>query len=135
MITARIDELELSKGWSEQEPEIVFNYGLAVSKANGSASSQIVCVTLETGKSAGRHAHSAEAVLFVLEGTAQLTVGNDWERLGEGEMAVIPAATAHEPINVGPERLRFLTIFSTAIVLHTWDVPVEPGGERIFVTP
>jgi hypothetical protein len=49
MITARIDELELSRGWSELEPDTAFNYGLVVSKANGSASSQIVCVTLEPG--------------------------------------------------------------------------------------
>jgi len=135
MITARIDELELRKGWSEVEPDVAFKFGLAVSKANGSASSQVVCVTLEPGKSGGRHAHSAEEILFVLEGTAQLTVGNEWERLGKGDMAVIPAAIAHEPINIGSERLRFLAIFPSAMVLHTWDVPVEPGGERILVTP
>jgi len=135
MITARIDELELSNGWSELEPDVAFQFGLAVSKANGSASSQVVCVALEPGKSGGRHAHSAEEIMIVLEGTAQLIAGNDWERLGKGDMAVIPAAIAHEPINVGAERLRFLTIFPSAVVLYTWDVPVEPGGERIFVTP
>jgi len=135
MITACIDELELSKGWSELEPDVAFEFGLAVSKANGSASSQVVCVTLDPGKSGGRHSHSAEEVLFVLEGTAQLIVGNDWERLGRGDMAVIPAAIVHEPINVGSERLRYLAIFPSSIVVHTWHVPVEPAGKRIFVTP
>ena len=135
MITARIDELDLGKGWSEEEPDVAFKLGLVISKANGSAGSQVVCVTLEPGNSGGRHAHSAEEILFVLEGTAQLAVGNDWERLGKGDMAVIPAAIAHEPINVGAERLRLLTIFPSAVVLHSWDVPVEPGGERILVTP
>jgi len=135
MITARIDELALSKGWSELEPDVAFEFGLAVSKANGSASSQVVCVTLDPGKSGGRHRHSAEEILFVLEGTAQLAIGNDWERLSKGDMAVIPAAIAHEPTNVGSERLRYLAIFPSAIVVHTWDAPVGPAGERTFVTP
>jgi quercetin dioxygenase-like cupin family protein len=135
MITARIDELELRKGWSEAAPDVAFNFGLAVSKANGTTSSQVVCVTLEPGKSGGRHIHSAEEILFVVEGTAQLAVGNDRERFGQGDMALIPAAIAHEAINIGSERLRFLAIFPSAMVVHTWDVPVEPTGERIFVTP
>jgi quercetin dioxygenase-like cupin family protein len=135
MITARVDEVELWKGWSEAEPDVAFKFGLVVSAANGPASSQVICVTLEPGKSGGRHAHNAEEILFVLEGTAQLTVGNDWERLCTGGMAVIPAAIAHEPINVGSGPLRFLAIFSRAMVVHTWDVPVEPTGERMFVTP
>jgi quercetin dioxygenase-like cupin family protein len=128
MITARVDDVELRRGWSEVEPDVAFKFGLAVSAANGSTNSQVICVTLEPGKSGGRHAHSAEEILFVLEGTAQLAVGNDWERLGKGGMAVIPAAMAHEPINVGSEPLRFLAIFASPIVLHTWDVPVERAG-------
>jgi quercetin dioxygenase-like cupin family protein len=135
MITARVDQVDLKDGWSEAEPDVAFKFGLAVSAANGSASSQVIYVTLEPGKSGGRHAHSAEEILVVLEGTAQLTMGNEWERLGKGGMAVIPAATAHEPINVGSEPLRFLAIFPSAMVLHSWDVPVEPSGERMFVTP
>jgi quercetin dioxygenase-like cupin family protein len=87
------------------------------------------------GKSGGRHAHSAEKILLVLEGTAQLAVGNEWECLCKGSMAVIPAATAHEPVNVGSEPVRFLAIFSSAMVLHTWDVPVEPTRDRMLATP
>ena len=135
MITARIDELELRKRWSDVEPDVAFNFGLAVSKANGSATSQVVYVTLEPGKSGGRHIHSAEEILVVLEGTVQLAVGNDWKRLGKEDMAVIPAAIAHELTNVGSEDSRFLAIFPSPTVLHTWDVPVEPTGERAFVTP
>jgi quercetin dioxygenase-like cupin family protein len=114
---------------------VAFKFGLAVSADNGSATSQVVYTTLEPGKSGGRHAHSAEKILLVLEGTAQLAVGNEWECLCKGSMAVIPAATAHEPVNVGSEPVRFLAIFSSAMVLHTWDVPVEPTGDRMLVTP
>src|SRR5262245_59240011 len=111
MMTARLDEIELWKGWREVEPDLAFEFGRLVSGANGSTNSQVACVTLEPGKSGGRHAHSAEAILLVLEGTAQLAVGNDWKRLCKGGMAVIPAATAHEPTNVGLEPLRLLAIF------------------------
>src|SRR5215468_953345 len=72
MITARIDELELRKGWSDGETDVAFNFGLVAPKANGSATSQLMYVTLEPGKSGGRHVHSAEEILVVLEGTVQL---------------------------------------------------------------
>jgi quercetin dioxygenase-like cupin family protein len=68
MITARIDKTELHKGGSDVNPDVAFEFGLVVSAADGSASSQVISVALEPGKSGGRHAHSAEEILLVLEG-------------------------------------------------------------------
>jgi quercetin dioxygenase-like cupin family protein len=135
MITARLDEVELQQGWSEVEPAVGFEFGLAISAANGSASSQVIYVSIEPGKSGGRHAHSAEEVFLVLDGTAELAVGDQRERVSAGGMAVIPATVPHDPLSVGPESLRFLAIFPSAAVVHTWEVPVMPIGGRMFVTP
>jgi quercetin dioxygenase-like cupin family protein len=135
MITARVDEIELQEGWSEEAPDVAFKFGLGVSAADGSASTQVVCVTLEPGKAGGRHAHSAEELLLVLDGEAELTVADERERVAAGGMAVIPAGVPHNPVNAGSEPMRFLAIFPSAAVLHTWDAPVEPIGGRMFVTP
>jgi quercetin dioxygenase-like cupin family protein len=135
MITASIDQIEFQRGWSDTRPDVAFAFGLAVSTVNGSSSSQVICVALEPGKSGGRHAHSAEEILIVLEGTAELTVGDERERLSAGGIAVIPAKSIHEPVNVGRETLRFLAIFPSAAVLHSWEGRIEPLGAATFLTP
>ena len=135
MITADLDAVELQHRWSDVQTDVDFAFGLAVSAADGAASSQVILVTLEPGKSGGRHVHSAEEILLVLEGTAGLTVGDERRRLTKGGIAVIPAGAAHEPVNVGGKTLRFLAIFPKAVVLHTWDLPIQPEGSRTFATP
>jgi quercetin dioxygenase-like cupin family protein len=135
LITARLDQVELAEGWSDVDPEVGFEFGLAVSAANGSSSSQVICVNIEPGKRGGMHAHSAEEIFLVLEGTAEVTMGAEREQVSAGGMAIIPAMVPHDPLNVGSETLRFLAIFPSAAVLHTWEVPVMPIGGRMFVTP
>ena len=128
MITARLEELDLTEGWAEGHPEVGFKFGPAVSAANGSASSQVIYVSIEPGKRGGRHAHSAEEIFLVLEGTAEVTVGDERELVSAGSMALFPAQVPHDPLNVGSETLRFLSIFPSAAVLHTSEVPVMPNG-------
>jgi hypothetical protein len=41
----------------------------------------------------------------------------------------------HEELNVGSETFRGVVFFSSAAVLHTWEVPLMPIGSRGFVTP
>ena len=135
MISAKISELELLEGWSEVDPDVGFEFGLATSAANGSSSSQVICVNIEPGKRGGMHAHSAEELFLVLQGTAEVTVGDDRVLVSAGGMAIIPAQVPHDPLSVGSETLRFLAIFPSAAVLHTWEVPVMPIGGRMFVTP
>ena len=135
MISAQIGELELLEGWSEVDPDVGFEFGLATSAANGSSSSHVICDNIEPGKRGGMHVHSAEELFLVLQGTAEVTVGDERELVSAGGMAIIPAQVPHDPVSVGSETLRFLAIFPSATVLHTWEVPVEPIGGRMFVTP
>jgi hypothetical protein len=41
----------------------------------------------------------------------------------------------HDERNVGSETLRCVAFFSSAAILHTWEVPLMPLGSRGFVTP
>ena len=63
------------------------------------------------------HPHRDE-IIYVLEGEATQWVGAKMKVLGPGDMAHIPAGTAHATRNAGPAPLKFLAILS----------PVEAEG-------
>jgi hypothetical protein len=91
----------------------------------------------EPHKRIGRHVRSAEAeeVLLVLEGTAEVSLGDEQARLSAGAIALIPTEVPHEPLNVGSDTLRCVGYLSTAAALHTWEMPLMPMGSMTFVTP
>ena len=89
----------------------------------------------EPHKRIGPHVHSAEEVLLVLEGTAEVSVGDERARLSAGAIALIPAGLPHEPINIGSDTLRCLGYLSSAASLHTWEVPLMPMESTTVVTP
>ena len=135
MINARLDELGLLEAWAEDDPRIGPKFAAAISAQNGSASTQVVYFTLEPGKTVGRHAHSADETLLVLEGTLEVSMGDEQQQLSAGEVALIPAGVVHDTPNVGSGTLRGVVFFPSAAVLHTWEVPLMPVGSRVFVTP
>ena len=135
MITSQLDELELLDAWAEEDSEIRVKFTAAISSASGTASTQVVYFTLEPGKRVGRHSHSAESTLLVLEGTVELSLGDEKQQLSAGEVAFAPAGMIHEERNVGSEPFRGVVFFSSGAVLHTWEVPLMPIGSRGFVTP
>jgi len=135
MITSRLNELELAEVWAEEDPEIRFKLAAAISSANGTASTQLIYFTVEPGTSVGRHAHSAEETMLFLEGTVEQSIGDEQKQLSAGEVSFKPAGMIHEERNVGSETLRCVAFFSSAAILHTWEVPLMPMESRGFVTP
>lgn len=59
------------------------------------------------------HPHREE-IIYVVEGTAEQWVGDDFRLLKAGEIAHIPAGTVHGTYNPHDERLVFLAILSPA---------------------
>jgi quercetin dioxygenase-like cupin family protein len=135
VFTAQLDQLELFESWTREDPRIASKSAIALSSREGSVSTQVFYIVCEPHKRLGRHVHSAEEVLLVLEGTAEVAVGDERARLSVGSMALIPAAVPHEPINVGPDALRCVGYLSSATALHTWEEPLMPMGSTTFVTP
>ena len=135
MFTTQLDELELFESWSQEDPQIASKSAIVLSSREGSTSTQVFYIVCEPHKRIGRHVHSAEEVLLVLEGTAEVSVGDEQARLSAGGLALIPAGVPHEPINVGSDTLRCLGYLSSATALHTWEVPLMPMGSTTFVTP
>jgi quercetin dioxygenase-like cupin family protein len=135
VFTAQLDQLELFESWTQENPQIASRRAIALSSREGSASTQVFYIVCEPNKRIGRHVHSAEEVLLVLEGTAEVSVADERTRLTAGAIALIPAGVPHEPINVGSDTLRCVGYLSSATALHTWEKPLMPMGSTTFVTP
>ena len=135
MITEQLNELELAEVWAEEDSEIRFKLAAAISTASPTSSTQLIYFTVEPGESVGRHSHSAEETMLVLEGTVEQSIGDEQQHLSAGEVSFKPAGMIHDERNVGSETLRCVAFFSSAAILHTWEVPLMPLGSRGFVTP
>jgi mannose-6-phosphate isomerase-like protein (cupin superfamily) len=55
------------------------------------------------------HTHTEE-IYFILAGTAEMRLGNDWRRIGAGDLVVTPLNARHAIVNVGDTALEFLVI-------------------------
>ena len=135
MITSQLNELELAEVWAQEDSKTRFKLAAALSSASPTASTQLIYFTVEPGERVGRHAHSAEETMLVLEGTVEQSIGEEHQQLSAGEVSFKPAGMIHDERNVGSETLRCVAFFSSAAILHTWEVPLMPMGSRGFVTP
>jgi mannose-6-phosphate isomerase-like protein (cupin superfamily) len=67
----------------------------------------------EQGQEQSTHAHKgSDKVYYVLQGTAQVRVGQETRELRAGEIALAPAGAEHGVRNPGPERLTLLVFMS-----------------------
>src|ERR687895_2394540 len=92
MITSQLNELELLEVWAEEDSEIRFKLNPTISTASPTASTQLIYFTVEPGETVGRHAHSAEETMLVLEGTVEQFIGEEeYQQLSAGEVSFKPA--------------------------------------------
>ncbi|MEO8751974.1 MAG: cupin domain-containing protein [Casimicrobiaceae bacterium] len=67
----------------------------------------------EPGQEQAAHAHAgSDKVYYVIEGTADIRIGDTEQRAGAGTAAVAPATLAHGIRNPGPDRLRVLVVMA-----------------------
>ena len=97
----------------------------------GAASTAAVYFELDPEQHIGRHTHSAEEILFILEGEAEAAVGDERGRLSKEEMAVVPANAPHDLYNVGEGTLRVVGFFSSAAVVTIFEVPLAPLDTKV----
>ncbi len=82
------------------------------------------------------HPHREE-IIYVIEGSAEQWVGDEYRLLGPGEIAHIPAGTIHGTYNPHPERLVFLAILSPAKLaepLSEEPDPTDVGAQEPWVS-
>jgi mannose-6-phosphate isomerase-like protein (cupin superfamily) len=75
--------------------------------------SQTAVMTIAAGQDAGpAEIHDADQILYVIEGEADIEVGNDERRAGPGGLVMIPAGARHHVRNPGRTPLFFLTVYA-----------------------
>lgn len=76
------------------------------------------------GTGAPPHIHAVEEVLRIIEGQAEVFVGDERETCGPGDAVTIPAGAAHGFTNTGTSPLRVLAILAAPIFeAHYIDPP------------
>ena len=135
MIAEKIDELELMEVWYEDDPTMRVKVNFPFFLGTGTKNTAVVYFEIEPGHRLGTHTDSAEEILLVLEGGAEVSLGDEEGRLSAGEMALVPAMVPHGLRNVGDERVRVAGFFSSNVIVSTFDQPVMPFGQRVVGTP
>lgn len=135
MIAERIDQLELLEAWYENDPTMRVKANFPFFVGSGTKNTAVVYFELEPGHRLGTHTDSAEEILLILEGTAEVSLGDEKGRLSTGEMALVPAMEPHGLRNVGDETVRVVGFFSSNVVVSTFDQPVMPFNQRVIGTP
>jgi len=75
--------------------------------------SQTAVMTIAPGQDGGpAETHRADQIVFVIEGEAAITVGEEERRAGPGGLVLIPAGAHHHVRNPGREPLFFLTVYA-----------------------
>jgi quercetin dioxygenase-like cupin family protein len=134
MITANLNTLELQEEWAEEDSSLRLRSTFALHKGTGAEHSTVVYFELESGKAVGTHTDSAEEVVLVLEGTVQVTLGEEQGQLSAGELALVPARAPHSLRNVGTRTARCVGFFAGARVISTFEHALIPSGLRVFDT-
>ena len=135
MIAERIEQLELLEFWYENDPTMRLRGNVPFFLGTGTKSTAVVYFEIEPGNRLGTHTDSAEEILLVLEGEAEVSLGDEQGRLSAGEMALVPAMVPHGLRNAGEETVRVVGFFSSNVVVSTFDRPVMPFGQRVVGTP
>jgi mannose-6-phosphate isomerase-like protein (cupin superfamily) len=75
--------------------------------------SQTAVMTLPPGRDGGpAETHRADQIVYVIDGEAAITVGEDERRAGPGGLVLIPAGARHHVRNPGRTPLFFLTVYA-----------------------
>ena len=75
--------------------------------------SQTAVMTIAPGEDGGpAETHRADQIVYVIEGEAVITVGEEERRTGPGGLVLIPAGARHHVRNPGREPLFFLTVYA-----------------------
>ncbi len=98
MITASTGSLDLMEGWHASDPERArLRFTFPINRLSGARASSVVYFEVPPGQRLPRHTDSAEEILYIVEGTAEVELGDERGTVRAGDLAVIPGARAARP--------------------------------------
>jgi quercetin dioxygenase-like cupin family protein len=132
LITARLSVQDSPEVWWEADPMVRVRADFPLSAEKGSTRTAVVYFELEPGCKLGRHTDSAEEVLLILQGKAEVTVGTETGQVSAGKLVVVPEMVPHSIHNVGDTTAKIVGFFPSGHIVSAFDHPYEPIGQRIF---
>jgi len=121
---------DLSDAWLDGDPSARWRSGSVLGSGTGARAAGASLLEVDPGCRLPRHTDSAEEVIVVVEGEAEVSVGGELVRASAGDMALVPEQVPHEVRNGGEGLLRFAAVYAAADVVTTYEAPVQPAGER-----
>ena len=132
MLSVSTPALELVEGWLGSDPQRArTRVAFPINNGTGAQNSAVVYFEVDAGNRLGRHTDSAEEVLLILAGTADVEVDGETARLSAGDLALVPPMAPHALSNAGDETVKVVGFFSTDQVTSTFEEPVEPFGTAV----
>jgi quercetin dioxygenase-like cupin family protein len=131
-LAVRLDELELTEYWCEADPTLRGRLGLPIHTGTGAASTAVIYFEHEPGEHHGRHTDSAEEVVLVLDGEAEVEAAGERLRLQSGAVALVPANVPHDVHNIGDGTLSVVGFFSSAAVVSHFEETLSPFGRSML---
>ena len=122
------DQLELSDSWQDEDPTARWRSGPGHSPSSGAASSGSSLLEVDPGCRLPRHTDSAEEIVVVLSGRAEVEVGGERCVVNAGGLALVPKCVPHEVRNGGDDVLRFAAVYTEPDVVTSYERPVQPDG-------
>jgi mannose-6-phosphate isomerase-like protein (cupin superfamily) len=94
---------------------------MRVSAANGATQLCLFEQWCEPGHGAPTHLHAVEEVLHVLEGEADVWVGEKHETIGPGQLMMVPAGVKHGFANCGSGILHIQSTLAAPVFEAAYD--------------
>jgi quercetin dioxygenase-like cupin family protein len=101
----------------EQLPSFGMSYEF-VGEGHGAPISAYI-VKAKPGQGPPLHTHPYVEVIFVLEGSATVTLGEEQREAKAGSIVVVPANTPHRFVNSGDTPLRQIDIHASPVFVQT----------------
>ncbi len=121
---------DLSDSWVEGRADLRWRSTLGTTPEDGAKASSTSLLEVEPGRALPRHTDSAEEVVVVVSGVAEVEVDGETGRVPAGGVALVPKDVPHQVRSAGGEPLRFVAVYAGIDVVTTYEAEVQPSGER-----
>jgi len=75
------------------------------------AHTQLVVMTIPVGGEIGEEVHQVDQLLSFVSGVATAVIDGEEQKVGAGDLVVVPAGRRHNFVNAGGEPLRLYTVY------------------------
>lgn len=114
MIVSDLNQIELIDFQAQNTPGQRCRATFPLLGAHGSVDLATVYFELAPGDELGMHTDSAEELLHIIEGEAEVTVGDETGILSGGQLALVPKLAPHNLRNTGNTTVKVLGFFGGA---------------------